>query len=306
MPESLTKTTITYPGKTRELRTAVLDSRRWNAIRLRESDIVVATWAKSGTTWTVQIVRQIVGGAPDRVEGAAWPEAIIFPYDQMMVRLEAPAPHRFFKTHLPVDALGIDPQARYIYVGRDARDVVWSAFDHQAGLTQDMIDTFAQLPGRVGPPLSHPPGDARDSYLHFLEHGVVPGFPMGDFWSHAQSWWNVRALPNVLLVHFNRLKADMAHEIRRIAHFLGVHIDAATWPALLEHCGLDYMRARLATNESLKQTFKDGARTFFNRGTNGRWKDVLSAQEAARCDEEAAQHLTRACAHWLRTGELAE
>ena len=51
--------------------------------------------------------------------------------------------------------------------------------------------------------------------------------------------------------------------------------------------------------------FEKGALTFFHKGTNGQWKDVLSPAEVARCDAVAAEHLTADCAHWLKTGELA-
>jgi hypothetical protein len=43
---------------------------------------------------------------------------------------------------------------------------------------------------------------------------------MGSYWRHIQSWWEIRDRPNVLLVHFNNLKADIAGEIRHIADFL--------------------------------------------------------------------------------------
>ena len=39
----------------------------------------------------------------------------------------------------------------------------------------------------------------------------------------------------------------------------------------------------------------------FHKGVNGRWKDVLSPSEIARCDEVAARNLAPDCAHWLAT-----
>ena len=50
--------------------------------------------------------------------------------------------------------------------------------------------------------------------------------------------------------------------------------------------------------------FDGGGGSFINKGTNGRWKDVLSADEIAKADLIAAKNLTPDCAHWLRTGEL--
>ena len=44
----------------------------------------------------------------------------------------------------------------------------------------------------------------------------------------------------------------------------------------------------------------------FNKGFNGRWRDVLSSAEIARCDDVGLRNLTADCAHWLATGELPD
>jgi hypothetical protein len=48
------------PRKTRELQNHHMDSRIWNDFTFRDDDIVIATYAKAGTTWTQQIVGQLV------------------------------------------------------------------------------------------------------------------------------------------------------------------------------------------------------------------------------------------------------
>jgi len=127
---------------------------------------------------------------------------------------------------------------------------------------------------------------------------------MPSFWDHIRGWWEVRGLPNVLLLHFNDLINDLERQLRRVAHFLGIQIDEARLPAMVEHCGLEYMREAVSKDSAVNRIFKDGPRTFFNRGTNGRWRDVLSADEIARCDKISAARLPPDCAHWLLTGEL--
>jgi hypothetical protein len=54
-----------------------------------------------------------------------------------------------------------------------------------------------------------------------------------------------------------------------------------------------------------KVTLKEGAKTFFFQGTNGRWKDVLSAEELALYDGTAARVLTPECRAWLERGRAA-
>ncbi len=302
------KKKIKWPRKTREVQTAIVDSTRWNDFAFRGDDVVIDTFGKSGTTWMQQIVGQLVLGAPDGLAAAAespWLDMRIFPLDQLTKQLDAQTHRRFVKTHLPIDALPFSRKAKYIYVARDARDIVWSAYNHQAGFTQEALAAFNEMPGRVGPRITHPTCDVRDYYLHFLEFDDFPGFEFGGLWEHVRGWWNARRLPNVLLVHFNDLKANMAREIRRIARFLEIEVDRAKWSVILEHCSFDYMRDAASAIEMLDKFFERGGTTFIHKGTNGRWKDVLSAREIARCDEVAARYLTPACARWLKTGKLA-
>ena len=48
------------PVKTRELHSNHFDSTIWNDFQFRDDDIVIATYAKSGTTWVQQIVSQLL------------------------------------------------------------------------------------------------------------------------------------------------------------------------------------------------------------------------------------------------------
>jgi len=296
-----------WPAKTREVRNAVFDSTRWNGFRYRADDIVIATWGKTGTTWMQQIVGQIVCGAPDHlgpINDSPWLDMRIVPIEEVLAGLESQTHRRFIKTHLPIDALVCSPQAKYIYVARDARDVVWSAYNHHSSFSQEALDAFNYTPDRVGPPLGLPTMDVREYYQYFLDHdGSLPDF-LDEYWDHVKGWWNVRASPNVLLVHFNNLKTDLSGQIRRIAAFLGVDIGDDQRAVIAEHCSFDYMRREFKKIEILEKFFRGGGETFINKGTNGRWKDVLSAKEIERCDEEAARHVTADCAHWLKTGEL--
>ena len=55
-----------WPRKTRELHNHHFDSTVWNDFAFRPDDIVVATYAKSGTTWVQQLVSQLLSaGATD-------------------------------------------------------------------------------------------------------------------------------------------------------------------------------------------------------------------------------------------------
>ena len=107
-------------------------------------------------------------------------------------------------------------------------------------------------------------------------------------------------MPNVFLLHFARLKHDLPGEIRRIASFLDIPIDEARFPSIVEHCSFDYMKRNAAKSAPLGGVLWDGgAETFIHKGTNGRWRDVLSAGESVAYEAKAKELLGGDCARWL-------
>ena len=50
------------------------------------------------------------------------------------------------------------------------------------------------------------------------------------------------------------------------------------------------------------KNLKGGADTFLNKGTNGRWRDVLSASELALYDTACDRALSPDCREWLEIG----
>lgn len=113
-------------GPLREVRSRVYDSARWQGYRPRADDIIIATYAKCGTTWMQRIVSMLVFGTPDARpiwDSSPWPDMRLFgPIEEALAAAEAQAHRRFFKTHLPYDALPIYEGVKFIHVARDGRD----------------------------------------------------------------------------------------------------------------------------------------------------------------------------------------
>lgn len=295
------------PIKTREFHNHHIDSTIWNDLNFRDDDIVISTYAKSGTTWVQQIVAQLLFNGEEGVEVAEmspWLDLRIPPKEVKLPIVEAQTHRRFLKTHLPVDALVFSEKAKYIYIGRDGRDVLWSLFNHHSTANQAWYEALNDTPGRIGPPIEAPPTSIARYYHDWLDKDGHPWWP---FWENIRSWWNIRNLPNVYLLHFANLKHDMPGEIRKIAEFIETPIDETQWEFILRHCSFDYMKENSAKSAPLGGDFWDGgAQSFIHKGTNGRWREILSAQESAKYEHRAAEELDRECAHWLATGEISQ
>ena len=298
--------TIDWPVKARELHSHHFDSTIWNDFRFRDDDIIIATYGKAGTSWTQQMIGQMMfGGDPELAvaEMSPWLDLRVPPKQVKLPEVEAQTHRRFMKTHLPVDALVFSPQAKYIYIGRDGRDVVWSLYNHHANANDLWYDALNNTPGRVGPPIERPPEDIRQYWQDWMDRD---GFPFWSFWENVRSWWAIRDLPNVKMIHFADLKRDMPGEMRKIAAFLDIDIDEARWDTIVEYCTFDWMKANATKSVPLGGAFWDaGAEVFINKGVNGRWKDTLTAEDNTRYDAMARSELGDACAQWLQTGQRA-
>jgi aryl sulfotransferase len=112
----------------------------------------------------------------------------------------------------------------------------------------------------------------------------------------------VRDLPNVLFVHYRDLNSDTESEMRRIAAFCGIAVDDAAWPELVASVGFDAMRAEARERNRMAMSFEGGADTFFFKGADGRWRDVLTAHDLALYDRSAATNLEPDLRHWLEHG----
>lgn len=293
---------VSLPVKTREILTHHLNSRAWNNFAFRDGDVVIATYAKSGTTWMQQIVSQLIFGGEEGVKVhqlSPWIDLRVLP-PEVRASVDQQAHRRFLKTHLPVDALVFSPLARYIYIGRDGRDAAWSFHNHHYNATDEYFRMYNEGRPEGLPELERGTADPLEFYRAWFAND---GHPIWPFWEHVRSWWAIRGLPNVLLIHFNDLKADLPGAIRRIAGFLGIAPDERAFSRIVSHCTFDYMKSHAAeVTPRGGAIWKGGADTFINKGTNGRWRDRLTPADVTAYEQRARAELGPDCARWLAEG----
>jgi aryl sulfotransferase len=295
---------MTLPQKTREFHNHHFDSTIWNDLEFRDDDIIISTYGKAGTTWVQQIVSQLIFDGAEGLETAEmspWVDLRVPPKEVKLPIIHAQTHRRFLKTHLPVDALVFSEQGKYVYVGRDGRDILWSMYNHHANANEKWYDALNNTPNRVGPPIERPHESITQYFNDWLDRDGHPWYP---FWENIRSWWAIRNLPNVYMMHFSNLKEDMAGQIRGLADFLEIPVSPDIWNDILEHCSFKYMKENASKSVPLGGMFWDGgAKTFIHKGTNGRWRDELSDAEIAKYEHLAEEELGDACARWLATGE---
>ena len=105
-------------------------------------------------TLTQQIVSQLIFDGDPGIYGMAlspWIDFRITP--GAPARARAQTHRRFLKTHLALEHLVYSPRAKYIQVGRDVHDLIWSAHNH----FRNMLPASAELGLPPPPPVSFAP-----------------------------------------------------------------------------------------------------------------------------------------------------
>jgi aryl sulfotransferase len=297
----------------RVVHSRVYDSRVWDRWKPRADDIIIGTYAKVGTTWTQRIVCMLVFQSAEprsMMETSPWFEMRPGPaLDWRLEKAEAQTHRRFLKTHLPYDAVPTYDGVKFIHVARDGRDAAMSFHNHLFNFTPAMQESFDAI-SLADPKFGdrHPaiPEDPADYFRQWLDRdGDGQGDAGAGFFHVENSYWAARNDPNMLLVHYADLKADREGEMRRIADFLDITIPESVWPSLVKAAGLDEMRQEAKAGGGMDFAFKGGADTFFNKGTNGRWRGVFRAEDLAAYDARVKREFSPELARWLEYGRLA-
>jgi aryl sulfotransferase len=295
-----------------EVRSRVFDSARWSGYQPRADDIVIATYSKCGTTWMQRIVAMLVMQSAEPApiwDLSPWPDMRIFgPVEAVMAAAEAMTHRRFFKSHLPYDALPIYGGVKFIHVARDGRDAAMSLHNHLANFTPAglcMLDDVSLVDPKFGTPYPRAPADAAQFFRQWVSDGGSQGDLNSSFFHVEQSFWVARRDPNVLLVHYNDLKQDRAGEMRRIAAFLGIDVADDLWPSLIEAAGFDAMKREAAALIPMAaHLWDEGPDRFMHKGTNGRWRDVVADGDLAIYEAKIRTEFTPGLANWLENGRL--
>jgi len=300
----------------REYRTWIFDSRRWRHYRPRHDDIIIATYPKCGTTWMQRIVSLLVFQTAEPkpiMQISAWIDRRFpQPIEAVVAQIEAQEHRRFLKSHLPLDGLPFYGEVKYIHVARDGRDAAMSFHNHATGFTDQMLEGLNKAgleDEAVARPYPRVEADPGRFFHRWITLGEVPGHedgsPSMSFFHFERSWWEARDRPNVLLVHYNDLKADLPGEMRRVASFLDIPVVPALWPELVEAAGFEAMRRDGDTlMSSVASSFKNGSQRFFFKGTNERWRGVAAEEDLALYDAKAEAMLAPECARWVARGRL--
>ncbi|MBI2877424.1 MAG: sulfotransferase domain-containing protein [Candidatus Tectomicrobia bacterium] len=299
------------PRVTRVYRNHHLDSTRWEPFEPRDDDVIISTAYKAGTTWTQMICGLLIFQDASRVgaliELSPWIDMAGKPLDEVLNGLKAQQHRRFIKSHLALDGLPFYENVKYIVVGRHPLDVFMSLWNHYGNYSDGFYELLDSIEYMKGIAMPRCPKDIRELWQGWISRSWFDwepeGYPFWSFFHHIRTWWEFRHLPSIYFVHYNDLKADLAGEMRKIAAYLEIVIDEEVFPSLVEAATFDSMKENAEKIVAgAEDFFKDGPKAFIYKGTNERWRGVLTDDDLAQYEALKRKELDPALAHWLEVG----
>ncbi|XP_043448118.1 amine sulfotransferase-like [Prionailurus bengalensis] len=242
-----------------------------NDFEIREDDVFIVTYPKSGTIWFQQILNLIYFDEHRKSTGNL--ETVFrVPYfeypSQNTDFVKRPSP-RLFTTHLPYYLVpsGLkNKKAKIIYVYRNPKDVMCSYFHFSKKMPLPAASTFEEF------------------MTLFLEGKVL-----GSLWfDHIKGWHEHKSLFNIEFMMYEEFKKDLRGSMLKVCKFLGKELsdedmDTVVGQAMFENMKLD---PRANYDNILKDQFGIQEKGhFLRKGTIGDWKNYMTVEQNERFDK---------------------
>lgn len=288
------------------------DNARWDDVELRPGDIIITTPPKAGTTWTQMICALLVFQTADLPQPlddlSLWPDYLVYPREHVPAALAAQRHRRFIKTHTPMDGLPYDERVIYLGVGRDPRDAGVSYDNHMANMDIVGMSKRIEVAGKIDgiqrspfPEMPPPPESVHDRFRLWVDR---PEFMFGlrSYVAHLDTVWQMRDRPNVLPIHYQQFKDDLASSMRSLAASLEIDVPERKWSELVEAATFGAMKRRGRDVLPDPGLWRDESR-FLNKGTSGQWRSVLNDDDVAYYRERVATMAGPDLLDWAQQGQ---
>jgi aryl sulfotransferase len=300
-------------------RSIVADSERFEGFEFRDGDIIISTPPKCGTTWTQTICALLIFQSTEFPRHldliSPWLEQTLRVRDEVVADLDAQTHRRFIKSHTPLDGLPYDERVTYICVGRDPRDVAMSWDNHMGNLDlqaflslrekavglEDLMELMPQGP-------QAPLETESDRFWQWVDDPTpvtLTASGLAATLNHLSSFFKERTSPNVVMLHYGDLKADLAGQMRALAARLNIDVDESRWDEFVHAATFEQMKRRaVEVGPNATEPIWLDTERFFHRGTNGQWRDVLDADGLRRYRERVEALADADLSSWAHQGPI--
>ncbi|KAK2508003.1 hypothetical protein MC885_009938 [Smutsia gigantea] len=240
---------------------------------IRDDDVFIITYPKSGTIWAQQLL-SLIYFEEHRKRTANVDTVDRVPFLEYNIRQvhfnKRPSPH-LFCSHIPfyLAPRGLQKKkAKIIYLYRNPKDVLCSYF-HFSNMLRNFkstanIEEFMEL---------------------FLEGKVA-----GSLWfDHIKGWYEHKSHFNIQFIMYEDMKKDLRSSTLRVCKFLGKELSEEELDAVMRQATFENMKSDpLANYTNVLKTSAEYLTDygfFLRKGTIGDWKNHMTVAQNERFDK---------------------
>ena len=249
-------------------------------LKIRDTDIIISSFIKSGTHWLLLIAKLLVRQERLKEHLHTYqienePVAERTPEQEsnilgkqtypILSEIENEPNPRFFITHMPFHWLPDNPNAKYIYILRNPKDVVvsdYEYFTHNSHLFYYFKGSF------------------NDFFDYFIDNKLF------GYCDQVKSYFSHKERPNLLIVTYEELQTNFSDTVGLIAAHLNIELTQNLFKIIEEETTKERMR------EILQEVYlmEDGY-YFVRKCKSGDWRERLSAEQARRMNNYIKMNL---------------
>ncbi|KAJ4825473.1 Cytosolic sulfotransferase 15 [Turnera subulata] len=251
--------------------------------RARDTDVVLASIPKSGTTWLKALAFSIMNRKHFPVFSDHHPLLVSNPHDlvsffeyklyagNQVPELSELSEPRLFATHIPFPSLQESikkSSCRIIYICRNPLDTFVSSWIYSNKLRPETL----------------PPVPLEDAFQKYCK-GVI-GF--GPFWDHMLGYWkeSLERPDKVLFLKYDDLKQDITSHLKKTATFLGCPFSVeeereGVIEGIAKLCSFENLKD-LEVNKSGKSIKNFENKHLFRKAETGDWVNYLPPSMARK------------------------
>lgn len=229
--------------------------------KIRDDDVMLCSFPKSGTHWGHEILSMLVNGRADMTPEMKITRMLEVQPEAEIEKFSSP---RVLNTHMPLEWLPKqlkEKKTKTVVLARNPKDTIVSSYYHVCGVNMFDYD-----------------GKFQDFLKLFLEEKLM----YGSWFKYTLDFEKaILAEPDRFhLVYYEDLKENGVEEIKKLAKFLNISADDELVAAIHEKCSFQSLASRKKVPETSKNNF-----SIFRKGEIGDWKNHFTVAENEAFDK---------------------